>query len=58
MTKRTLKAEFEPGCGYTQESWEEVMVGIGLEAQRRGTGPARPFAEVFPELAASIKHHA
>jgi uncharacterized protein (DUF4415 family) len=44
--------EFEPGHGFTKEDWDEVSDNSPLTAEELATG--RPFAEVFPELAASI----
>jgi uncharacterized protein (DUF4415 family) len=49
---RKLK-EFVPGRGYTQEDWDEVS--DPHEPTDEQLAQAKPFAEVFPELAASIK---
>lgn len=45
--------EFEPGHGFTKEDWDEVS--NNPEWTPADFTKARPFAEVFPELAASIK---
>jgi len=50
MTKR---AKFVEGEGYTREDWDAVSYNPPLTAAR--LAKARPFAEVFPELAATIK---
>ena len=48
---RRLK-EFTPGRGYTKEDWDEVSDSPELtEDEMR---QAKPFAEVFPEMAAGI----
>ena len=44
--------EFQPGRGYTKEDWDEVS--DNPEWTEEDFKLARPFAEVFPELAASI----
>jgi uncharacterized protein (DUF4415 family) len=44
--------EFEEGRGYTKEDWD--IVGDNPELTEHDFKQARPFAEVFPELAASI----
>lgn len=44
--------EFQPGRGYTREDWDDVESPELTEAE---LAQARPFAEVFPELAASIR---
>ncbi len=44
---------FVPGRGYTRKDWEVVSDNPELTAE--DFAKARPFAEVFPELAASIK---
>lgn len=48
-----LKTEFEPGRGYTQEDWDEVS--DNPEWTEDDFKNARPFAEVFPDLAESIR---
>lgn len=45
--------EFEPGHGFTKEDWDEVSDNPEWTAE--DFAKARPFAEVFPEMAASIK---
>jgi len=52
MVTKRLK-NFEPGHGFTQQDWDEVSDNpeVTPELLQR----ARPFAEVFPELAASIR---
>lgn len=52
-TKRKLRTEFEPGRGYTKEDWDEVS--DNPEWTEEDFAKARPFAEVFPELAESIR---
>ncbi len=47
------KRVFEEGRGYTRADWNEVATTPPLA--RREVEEARPFAEVFPELAASIR---
>ena len=44
---------FVPGQGYTLEDWNEVSDNPELTPE--DFAKAKPFAEVFPELAASIK---
>ena len=48
---KTLK-EFQPGRGYRRADWDEVSDNPELTAE--DFRQARPFAEVFPDLAASI----
>jgi uncharacterized protein (DUF4415 family) len=48
----TLK-EFAPGRGYTKEDWDEVSDPHEPTAEQ--WAQAKPFAEMFPELAANIK---
>lgn len=43
---------FKPGQGYTKKDWDSVDSPELTPAQ---IARARPFAEVFPELAASIR---
>jgi uncharacterized protein (DUF4415 family) len=45
--------EFEPGHGYTKEDWDAVS--DNPEWTEEDFKKARPFAEVFPELAESIR---
>jgi uncharacterized protein (DUF4415 family) len=49
MTKR----KFSPGRGYSEADWKEVSDNPELTAAEIAT--AKPFAEVFPELAAKIR---
>lgn len=51
MTKK-LKTEFEPGRGYTKEDWDAVDSPPLTDAE---LAQMRPFSEVFPGLAESIK---
>ncbi|MQT12030.1 hypothetical protein F0357_04975 [Rhizobiales bacterium Sp-1] len=48
---KTLSA-FQPGRGYTKEDWDDVD-SPELTDEELATG--RPFAEAFPELAATIR---
>lgn len=45
------KKEFQPGHGYSKEDWDAVD---SLELTDDELRNAKPFAKVFPELAASI----
>ena len=51
MPRRTVK-EFEPGRGYAKADWDEVS--DNLEWTTEDFARAKPFPEVFPELAASV----
>jgi uncharacterized protein (DUF4415 family) len=53
MKKTTRQKEFVPGRGYTKEDWDEVSDNPEWTAER--IARAKPFAEVFPDLADSIK---
>lgn len=55
MKKQETRMHFEPGRGYTQEDWDAVD---SPEATEEELAQGRPFAEVFPELAASIRRNA
>lgn len=44
---------FVPGQGYTQEDWDDVC--DNPEWTEEDFARARPFAEVFPELAESFR---
>lgn len=55
MTAREIQKEFIPGRGYTSEDWDAVD---SPEATDEQLAQARPFAEVFPELAAEIRKNA
>jgi uncharacterized protein (DUF4415 family) len=48
---RKLK-EFAPGRGYTKDDWDEVS--DPHEPSEEQWAQAKPFAEVFPEMAAKI----
>ena len=48
MTKKA----FKPGQGFTKQDWDDVQSPEMTDEQ---IAQARPFAEVFPELAASIR---
>jgi len=51
MAKK-LMANFEPGRGYSRADWDEVSDNPEWTAEE--IAQARPFREVFPELAAAI----
>jgi uncharacterized protein (DUF4415 family) len=44
--------KFKPGQGYTKKDWDDVQ---SPELTDEQMAKAKPFAEVFPELAASIR---
>ncbi len=46
------KKEFQPGRGYSKKDWDAVDNPELTEEELRN---AKPFAEVFPELAESIR---
>ena len=48
-----MRTKFEPGHGYTQEDWDAVS--DNPEWTEEDFANAKPFAEIFPEWAASIK---
>ena len=50
---RKLMKEFEPGHGFTKEDWDEVSDNPPLTDEQLAA--MKPFAEVFPDLAASVK---
>jgi uncharacterized protein (DUF4415 family) len=50
MGKR--QKSFKPGQGYTKQDWDDVQ---SPELTDEQMATAKPFAEVFPELAASIR---
>jgi uncharacterized protein (DUF4415 family) len=50
MGKR--QKSFQPGQGYTKKDWDDVQ---SPELTDEQITPAKPFTEVFPELAASIR---
>ena len=47
------RKSFKPGQGYTREDWDAVSDNPEWTAE--DFAKAKPFAEVFPELAASIR---
>jgi len=49
---RKRQKSFKPGQGYTKKDWDAVQ---SPELTDEQMAKARPFAEVFPELAASIR---
>lgn len=51
--KHKMLKQFEPGHGYSQEDWDAVS--DNPELTEDDLKAARPFAEVFPELAESIR---
>jgi uncharacterized protein (DUF4415 family) len=51
MSKR--QKSFKPGQGYTRKDWDDVS--DNPEWTKEDFAKAKPFAEVFPELAASIR---
>lgn len=53
MTRRRLLTEFVPGRGYTEDDWEEATNIPDSTADE--LAQARPFAEVFPEMAEKIR---
>lgn len=52
MAKRKLQTKYEPGRGYSQEDWDAVS--DNPEWTERDLKNAKPFAEMFPDLAESI----
>jgi len=50
MSKR--QKSFKPGQGYTKQDWDDVE---SPEFTKADFAKAKPFAEVFPKLAASIR---
>ena len=47
-----VQKKFKPGQGYTKKDWDDVQ---SPELTDEQMAKAKPFAEVFPELAASIR---
>ena len=47
-----LQKPFKPGQGYTRKDWDDVQSPEMTDEQ---IAEAKPFAEVFPEFAASIR---
>jgi uncharacterized protein (DUF4415 family) len=52
MAPKKKLTEFTPGRGYTKEDWDAVD---SPELTDEQLAQARPFAEVFPDLAESIR---
>ncbi|MCL8382473.1 BrnA antitoxin family protein [Xanthobacter aminoxidans] len=52
MTKKPMK-EFEPGHGFSKADWDAVSDNPEWTEEEIRT--AKPFAEAFPDLAATIK---
>ena len=52
MTSKARKPEYRPGRGYTKADWDAVE---SPEATDEQMAKARPFVEMFPELAESIR---
>lgn len=53
MTNESKKAEFQPGRGYSKADWDAVS--DSPEATDEELAQAKPFAEVFPELAEKMR---
>ncbi|MCM5553953.1 BrnA antitoxin family protein [Pleomorphomonas sp. NRK KF1] len=53
MTDKNKKAEFQPGRGYSKTDWDAVS--DSPEATDEELAQAKPFAEVFPELAEKMR---
>lgn len=53
MKKTQVQAHFVPGQGYTKDDWDEVSDNPEWTAEELAN--AKPFADVFPELAESIR---
>ncbi|KRB49855.1 hypothetical protein ASE04_14715 [Rhizobium sp. Root708] len=51
--KTELQVEFKEGRGYSRNDWDDVS--DNPEWTEEDLKKARPFAEVFPELAESIR---
>ena len=49
---KIAKKSFKPGRGYTEAEWNEADVPPLTDEE---LAQARPFAEVFPELAARMR---
>ena len=52
-SKSQKQSDFEEGRGYSRTDWEDVSDNPEWTAQ--DFADARPFSEVFPELAESIR---
>ena len=53
MTDKMKKADFQSGHGYSKADWDEVS--DSPEATTEQLAEAKPFAEVFPELAEKMR---
>ncbi|PKR88725.1 hypothetical protein CXZ10_13330 [Pleomorphomonas diazotrophica] len=53
MTDKSKKAEFQPGRGYSKADWDAIS--DSPEATDEQLADAKPFAEVFPELAEKMR---
>ena len=53
MAKPKLMKEFEPGHGFTKQDWDDVS--DTPEWTEEDFKNARPFSEVFPELAQKLR---
>lgn len=53
MSKRQTVNIFTPGRGYERDDWDIVSDNPELSVEEMAA--ARPFADVFPELASSIR---
>jgi hypothetical protein len=47
-----LQKKFRPGQGYSRKDWDDVQSPQLTDEQM---AKAKPFAEMFPDLAASIR---
>jgi hypothetical protein len=47
------QSDYKPGRGYSQEDWDEVSDNPEWTAE--DFAKARPFAEVFPEIAEAFR---
>lgn len=54
MTRRKIDTEFTAGKGFTREDWDAVDSPVLTDAQ---IASARPFAEIFPEVAEEIRRN-
>lgn len=53
MNTPKRKSDYSPGEGYTRQDWDEVSDNPELTPEEIAS--ARPFAEVFPELAEKMR---
>ncbi|PWR22520.1 BrnA antitoxin family protein [Zavarzinia aquatilis] len=54
--RKKLLTSFEPGHGFTREDWDEVEA-VEASFTDEDLKAARPFAEVFPDLAESLRRN-